>query len=647
MLELPDSNASRTPEPRPSLAAGSADPRLVAFTSSARPEIFHAVAYQNDIWRADPFDVETIHAEPRAVFQRLVERATGPSGGSGGRVLLLQGEAGSGKTHLMRAFRNWTHGGGRGYCGYMQMTSATDHYGRYVLNNLIDSLDQPYDERVSEMSGLMRLSIALAESPRGLSVDRLEAIRGGELDQACLAKLIDALADQVVMDERFDKVDLDLIRAVLFLQTNDPRIKGRVLKYLRCEDLSDPDRGVLGGLVPRSYDDAPQRVIRRLGDLMAALACVPLIVCIDQLEDIYNLQDAAARFRRAMATLCDIANRIPTAIVVISCLENFYDMMKGELTKPIRDRIENDPKPIVLKGPREPSEIALVVSRRLRDLYGSLGATWREDEPTYPFPDGFLRKLAGLPTREVLIRCQEYRERCVAEAALVAPGEALIAAPLPGSKPDTTSLERSWNDSRTAFSGEPPETDDSLAALLAGAIRDCSDEVESGYRFEADADGRMITVVCHSPQDLPSRLLIGVCNVTARGGYLGRQVAELEERAGDDTPVIVRLTEFPSSSGAAVTKQIGALIARGGRRAVIEDSEWRAMMAMPRFREEHHDDPAFPAWLKEGKPLSRLRSLRTILALDRPRPVRSATLAAPRAIPESDAPQVAGETRNA
>src|SRR5207245_2780850 len=163
---------------------------------------------------------------------------TATSGASSGRILLLQGEAGSGKTHLMRAFRNWAHEGGRGFYGYMQMTSATNQYSRYVLNNLIDSLDQPYDERAGETSGLMRLS--------------------------------------------------------------------------------EHDRRTLGGTTARHYDDAPQWLIQRLGELMISLGSVPLILCVDQLEDIFNLDDNQLRFRRAVAALCDIVSRTPSAVVVIS-----------------------------------------------------------------------------------------------------------------------------------------------------------------------------------------------------------------------------------------------------------------------------------------------------------------------------------------
>src|SRR5205807_187731 len=115
------------------------------------------------------------------------------------------------------------------------------------------------------------------------------------------------------------------------------------------------------------------------------------------------------------------------------------------------------------------------------------------------------------------------------------------------------------------------------------------------------------------PDHAVRRVLVGVCNAGARGGGLGRQIAEVVERAGERPPVIVRSTEFPSSPRTAVARQIGELITGGGRRAVVEDSDWRAMMALPRFREQHQADPALAAWLRQAKPLSRLKSLRTIL----------------------------------
>ena len=84
-----------------------------------------------------------------------------------------------------------------------------------------------------------------------------------------------------------------------------------------------------------------------------------------------------------------------------------------------------------------------------------------------------------------------------------------------------------------------------------------------------------------------SELLVGVCNKAAQGGGLSRQIDEVVKRAGEHTPVIVRSIDFPKSPKAAVVQQLGRLIADGGRRVVVEDSDWRTMIAFSDFRARH------------------------------------------------------------
>ena len=273
----------------------------------------------------------------------------------------------------MRAFRNRVHSRHRGYCGYMQMTAFTGQYGRYVLNNLVESLDRPYHEADSPVTGLMRISSALASSLDPSSRGEVQRLREGELDQDAIDRAVGAMADRVILDDRFREVDVYLVQAILYLQCHDPRIKARVLKYLRCEDLTPQDRRLLGGIVPCTYPDSPIWVIQRLGQLIWAVEKVPLILCVDQLEDVFDLEDAAIKFRKAMATLCDLVSRLPSAIVVISCLENFYDELKKLLTRPIKDRVENDPRPVSLHSPCDQTEIERLIGLRLEYLYKTTG----------------------------------------------------------------------------------------------------------------------------------------------------------------------------------------------------------------------------------------------------------------------------------
>ena len=57
----------------PIKAPAAVDPRMAAFLAPDCPEMFHSVAVPTAIWKADPYDVETIHAEARAVFEHLSE----------------------------------------------------------------------------------------------------------------------------------------------------------------------------------------------------------------------------------------------------------------------------------------------------------------------------------------------------------------------------------------------------------------------------------------------------------------------------------------------------------------------------------------------------------------------------------------------
>jgi AAA ATPase domain len=606
------------------------DARVAAFCSPDPPDPFHGVAYASQVWTPDPFDVDAIHRDAREVLRRIVGRVVQPSGLAVGRILLMLGEAGCGKTHLMRAVRNDLHARGRGYVGYMQMTAYTDDYSRYVLANLIESLDKPYDEPRSPTSGLMRLSNALAESSRGEGgapglADALDRLRDAAPGQPGLDELVRALADQIALDPRFASIDYDLVQALVYLQVPDPRVKARVLKYLRCEDLTPRDRQDLGGMVPRVYASASQWMIQRLGELIWAVEKVPLVLCVDQLEDMFDQGEAPARFRRVLATLCDLTSRLPSAVVVISCLENFYDEVKRHLTQPISRRVTAAPGPVELPAACDRDQVVALISRRLESLYRSAGARYVPAEPTYPLPDALVRRLVGLGARDVLEEVGRYHERCIAKGKMVeypfegGGDESAAGAAARELDRKIVAIEQAWNEARSAPIVVPSDESE-LATILAEAIASCTGELEAGAggHFEAAADDRFVQVGRHGANHPVERILMGVCNKAAQGGALGKQIDEVVRRAGGVVPVIVRSTAFPATAKSAVAQQLQRLVEDGGRRAVVEDSDWRTMMALARFRSGREPDPVFAAWLGRTRPLTSLAAMRAILGLDRP-----------------------------
>ncbi|MFY0582516.1 helicase HerA-like domain-containing protein [Cystobacter fuscus] len=474
-----------------------------------------------------------------------------------------------------------------------------------------------------------------------------------EQDPEEIPVLVESAADDLQKQPAFQKLDLDLLRALLYLQRDDTRIQSRVLKYLRCEDLSDNDRKVLGGMVPRTYDNHPQEMVQHLGRLMSTLN-QSLVLCVDQLEgfdiDVTHIESTKAQsFRRAMHMLCDFAERAPSSLIVISCLKNFWDGLKGQLTKPILDRIERDPLPLQLETVRTAEEARLITERRLEHLYAMEDAPFDPAEPTYPFPHEGFDRLAGLATRRcsmpagVGVSRRSASSPCPADSRWMYRMSPWLP---PGPSKPLVVLDQAWNDFRSTHSTPPPDEDGPLAELLVWALKASADELETGHRFDVRRLGEVLQVDI-SPGD--EKLHVALCNRGTQGGGLANQIEQTRKEARGRTPVVIRTGDFPSNPKTQAAAELGKLLSKGGRRAVLEDSDSRTLIALRAFREEHGSRPDFAAWLRSSRPLTQLKPLRDILSLDQlrsgtPQPTQviefpkpASARSAPRALPEDTA----------
>ena len=187
-----------------------ADPRAAVFCSAEHPEVFHAIAYGNDVFREDPFDVETVHEEARATYHRLVHRA---GNGAGGRILLLKGEAGSGKTHLMRVLAGVrVPDGGELVVGprvspgfFTQLQPRVDFAGRGVLEIVLEHV------RGSLQAGMGALArYGLAEAARR----NYDVLSGGEKARLEILALELQGHNLLLLDEPTDNLDIDSCEAL-------------------------------------------------------------------------------------------------------------------------------------------------------------------------------------------------------------------------------------------------------------------------------------------------------------------------------------------------------------------------------------------------------------------------------------------------
>jgi hypothetical protein len=600
-----------------------ADPRMAAFLAHDCPEVFHSVATPTTIWKADPYDVETIHAEARAMFEHVLNRAARMPLPPSGAVLVLLGEAGSGKTHLMRAFRTRAHGQGLGYCGYLQMTTETGNYARYMLTNLIDSLEQPYDPSGRSRTGLARLSAALLESVPGLSGLEMEAFHEGDGDRDP-TRLADEYADRLQQAPRFRDCDLELLRVMLHLERTDPRVHSRTLMWLRCQAMRAEDCAWIGNAIPRTDDADPMKMLQQLARLTNAVHGVPLVLLIDQLEDMANQSAPVERFLKVVDAIVAFTDVIPNTVVVLACLEDYFKQNVAQLTKSKHDRLTRDPDPTRVLSNRSLDEIRQMTAQRLAFLYDSAGVEVDTPNELYPFRDDHLTPLNELRSRDVLDFLRRHHQHCITAGRWEEPN----AGPDRSDRESVDDLSPLWNDFHTDFRAAVPDGEQELANVLAVAIRAATAELPDGFHFGCESpDERYLEVETHKPDHSIEKLLVAVCNAGTRGVGFGNQLSELERRAGEIPVAIVRTTSFPKSGKAAT--QIAGMLRRHGRTVVVADADWRRMLAFEAFRERYATRPDFATWQKAARPLGELESLQKILKLSAFDQIRRAAEAEP------------------
>src|SRR4029079_8292375 len=136
----------------------------------------------------------------------LLQRA---SDAGHGKMLLVKGVAGSGKTHLMRDFRHHVHGGELAFVAYLQMSTRVANYARYLLANLIDSWDRPYYGNVIPDPAITCLSDSLV---RDLPRAACEQLRSEALGDSELDLLVARSADRLLSIRKYGKLNVDLLR---------------------------------------------------------------------------------------------------------------------------------------------------------------------------------------------------------------------------------------------------------------------------------------------------------------------------------------------------------------------------------------------------------------------------------------------------
>ncbi len=612
----------------------------------------HSITWEDDIWRADPVDVELVHAKARQRFHALLDQVTSPraSQPQQARIMLFHGQSGAGKTHLIRALRTSAHRAGTAYFGYAQMTPDVASYADYFLRRLINALEKPYDPDLGGESALARLTTRLVTDSEVLAPDALATLREAELDEAGVTALVAQLADQIVSAPKFveQEIDINIVRALLYLQRGDPKIDQRIRQYLYGRPLTALSHQAVSALDPNTGEGRAFEIIESLGKLMWTVDQAALVFAIDQVEDLRFFDDYQERFQKAVRDLIQIANRLPTSIIIISVLGDFYDKARDVLAQSYIDRIEKS-GPVPLIDTRTAEEARLIIQKRLE--YGAAcGLDYGVTDPIQYFGPSFFEEFSGLSTRRLLelaqARCRERGQVAVENSAgegnadsggfmsaLVAAlgggmfgGGASATAPsedgTPAANPNTLDFRDLWERHNAASEADVTLDDqDQLTNLLASALNLAKDEwaghievtVEKHHLYD---DLPAIDLTLKHKSGFTSESRIFLCNRPTQGGAFKRQLDSVLQSMGTKSCFMVRASDFPPNTKSQTSQSYRRFRESGGRSLLVPVAEWERMMIVRDYHGQHKNTAGFTQWFEQAKLLSGLASLVQLLRLD-------------------------------
>ena len=595
----------------------------------------HSITWEDDIWRADPVDVEAVHAKARKKFYDLLasvsSRAHSPAKP---RILLFHGQSGAGKTHLIRALRTGTHRQGKAYFGYAQMTPDVSNYADYYLRRLINSLEKPYDPDNGGESALSRLTRRLVADSEAMATADLDKLREAELNEVELARFIHQLADDIIAAPRFsdEGLDINIIRALLYMQRADPRIDQRVRQYLQGRPLNELSQAAVAALDPNTGDGRAFEIIESLGRLMWAADQAALVFCIDQVEDLRNFPDAEERFQKAVGNLMQIANRVPRAIILISCLEEFYGQARAVLPQSYIDRVEKA-GPIALLETRTPEEARLIIAKRLEHQAETMAAGPSYPDPSAFFGPNFFEEFGGLSTRRLLEHAQTRMRGAQAEEpeGKKAPGflNSLVAAlgfapsnDGPADHQPGIDYRDVWERFSASNEGELPSDEGDLMDVLVAGLERARDEWPGAVagltlsRLEIADDLPAIDLAVKHKSGHTFEARVFLCNRPTQGGGFKRQLDKVLAQMRGRTAFMLRASDFPPNKKNQTALAYRKYREMGGRSVLVPILDWERMIAVRQFYDDHRHDPGFKAWFEQAKLLSGLVPVVQLLRLD-------------------------------
>ncbi|EKQ66591.1 putative ATPase [Leptolyngbyaceae cyanobacterium JSC-12] len=591
---------------------------------------FDWVMHMKSVWRDSEYDVAALHQEQRTRIIDELEKikATGDPNSPLGMVLI--GEGGAGKTHLLSAIRRYALSQGFGFI-LVDMTDVHDFW-KTALQGYVSSLQEATAEGAPQFQRLIEflLSYTNVQTP----IKQLTQANASQLKQN-----INSILSALARKDRAATIKFrDIVRALFLLNSDDISIQGTGYNWLQGFGVEEEDKYNFGFSVTAASH--PSEIVEGLSWLMSLQG--PSVLAFDQLDSIVTQHHFAAgsgeyaelsdeqRVSRAIIEgigggFTALRDKTARTLILVSCLEATWEILRTKAVSTFQARFHQPP--LVLGRVRDASVAEQIVASRLREIYESVN--FLPPYPTWPFTQAFFEAARQQSPRRILQRCDAHRNKCLAEKEITELSSFGDDTPPPPPPPldqldrDFAGLREQLKEQSHATRALGENNEDTILATLLQTAGEClirenptADNVD--VAIETDFPGGKspllhvrVRLIFRDEGDREQHLCLRALQRTNAKAYQTRIRAAMTASGIDRALsfrrlILVRTYEIP---GGSVTQQLTRQFEQaGGLFAHPTEDELLTLLALQELQKKK--DPKFDAWLRDRRPVSQLPCMR-------------------------------------
>ncbi|GHJ48788.1 ATPase [Catellatospora sp. TT07R-123] len=590
---------------------------------------FDVAPVPDDVWRSSPFHVEALHGEVAGyILDGLADAERSADGSPMG--VAMQGQAGSGKTHLLGWVREQTQLKG----GYFFLVGLLDggYFWKSTALAFLDGLYRPYREQRSQLAVFLD---RLCEQA-GVGEQARAAIGGnGLLERGHVDEFVGALRRH---HQPVGMACHHTARALVLLAAGDPTAQDVGYAYLQSmEELEQGERHAWG-IHPEPK--LPQLVVQEISQLLALTG--PAVVAVDQLDTLIaqavtdtsggsagdESQDQIMLVNRIADGLMSLRQTTRRTLTVLSCLPSTWTLIRTQATKSVADRFR---EAVTLKGIASADIARDIVEKRFAVRFAEIG--YVPEYPSWPvLPEAFAYATVMTP-RRLINTINDHVQSCLRRGvvreleSLLADGDsAPPVVPVAPQPPGDDVLEARFTQLKQAadISGAlRPSTEDSVVRELleAGLAAWIEEQGRFGGQFKLDPPQggkvalharlrRILDETVEDEQHWSFRAVSAEQPIAALARiHAARTGAGLSRGITKRKLFLLRNEDW--NKGPKTQEALKAFTEDGGAWLKMGEDDLRTFAALRQLLAER--DPGLAAWLVSRRPAGRTMLLRTVL----------------------------------